>query len=413
MGVVTPLGNSTEEFWCRLCNGECGIGHITHFDATPYQTRIAAEVHALSIPPQIETARPKRIARFALLALIAAIEAWQQSGLERVELDPYQIGVLVGSSHGGEESLITGLTHILHEEYQEVSPRMISRMLSNMAAVQIARQFELHGPCYSLNTACATGAQAIGEAAEIIRRGDATVMFCGGADACITPLTLAGDEVSRALSSYNEEPQRACRPFDISRSGFVLGEGAGVLILEEYEHARMRGATIYAELLGYGSTIDAFHETRPQQEGIHLAQAMRLALRKTGIEAPDIDAVFAHAPGTVLGDRAEAAALTQVFGETLPQTPIVALKAALGHMLGAAGAVQAIAAVKSLVTQTLPPTLNVEQLDPACQHLRIFPTTRSYAMRNVLSNASGFGGHNVALIFLAGEPIGAIGDNKI
>jgi 3-oxoacyl-[acyl-carrier-protein] synthase II len=398
MGAVTPLGNSVEEFWSRLCDGECGIGPITQFDATPYQTRIAAEVRALSIPAQIEPTQLKRMARFALLALIAALEAWQQSGLEHIELDPYQIGVLVGSSHGGEESLITGLTHILHEEYQAVSPRMISRMLSNMAAVQIARQFELHGPCYSLNTACATGAQAIGEAAEIIRRGDATAMLCGGADACITPLTLVGDEVSRALSPYNDEPQQACRPFGISRAGFVLGEGAGVLMLEDYEHACARKATIYAEIVGYGSTIDAFHETRPQHQGTHLAQAMRQALCKAELTAPDIDAIFAHAPGTILGDQAEANALTQIFHQHLPLIPTIALKAALGHTLGAAGAIQAIAAIQTLTTQTLPPTLNIEQLDPACGHLQILPTASYCSMRNILSNASGFGGHNVSLI---------------
>src|SRR5690348_4720982 len=243
MGAVTPLGNCVPDFWRRLCAGECAIDTITHFDATAYPVRIAAEVRNLTLPPLISTDQLKRMARFALLALVAAVEAWQQSGLAAAELDPYQIGVLVGSSHGGEEALIEGLTHILRGEPHAVSPRMISRSLSNMAAVQISRLFQLHGPCYSLSTACATGAQAIGEASEIIRRGDATAMLCGGAEACITPLTLVGDQVARALSTHNAEPQRACRPFDRARDGFVLGEGAGILVLEDYEHAQARGAT--------------------------------------------------------------------------------------------------------------------------------------------------------------------------
>jgi 3-oxoacyl-[acyl-carrier-protein] synthase II len=398
MGAVTPLGNNVEEFWRRLCAGECGIDTITHFDASPYPVRIAAEVRNLAIPAQIGPSSLKRLARFALLALIAALEAWQQSGLAHTKIDPYQIGVLVGSTHGGEECLIEGLTHILRGEPRAVSPRMISRMLSNMAAVHIARQFQLHGPSYALASACASGAQAIGEAAEIIRRGDATAMLCGGAEACITPLTLVGDQASRALSTRNNEPQKSCRPFDLSRDGFVLGEGAGILVLEEHEHAQARGATIYAEIAGYGSTIDAFHETRPDQEGIHLAQAMRQALRKAEISPSDIDAIFAHATGTVQGDLAETAALTLVLGDTLPQIPVVALKAALGHALGAAGAIQVIAGVKALITQVLPPTLNVEERDPGCRDLRIVPTVCDSRMSWVLSNAAGFGGHNVALV---------------
>jgi 3-oxoacyl-[acyl-carrier-protein] synthase II len=401
MGAVTPLGNSVEEFWQRLCTGECGIDTITLFDATPYQTRIAAEVRKLAIPLQIEVSRRKHLARFALLGLAAAIEAWLQSGLAHAELDPYQVGVLVGSSHGGEECLLAGLTHILHNEPEQVSPRLISSMLSNMAAVHIACQFHLHGPSYGLGTACATGAQAIGEAAEIIHRGDAIAMLCGGAEACITPLTLVGDQRSRALSRRNEEPEKACRPFDLSRDGFVLGEGAGILVLEEYEHARRRGALIYAEVGGYSNTIDAFHETRPHQEGVHFAQAMRQALRKAQIEPSDVAAIFAHATGTLQGDRAEAAAMRLAFGETLPQIPVVALKAALGHTLGAAGALQVIAGIQALVTQMLPPTLNVEQLDPLCGQLRILSTTCPQPIQNVLSNATGFGGHNVSLILSA------------
>jgi 3-oxoacyl-[acyl-carrier-protein] synthase II len=404
MGAVTPLGNNVEEFWQRLCASECGIDTITHFDASPYQVRIAAEVRNLTPPPQIEASSLKRLARFALLALSAALEAWQQSGLAylQTQIDPYQIGVLVGSTHGGEECLIEGLGHILCGEPRAVSPRMISRMLGNMAAVHIARQFHLHGPSCALAAACASGAQAIGEAAEIIRRGDAIAMLCGGTEACLTPLTLVGDLASRALSTRNAEPQKACRPFDISRDGFVLGEGAGILVLEEYGHAQARGATIYAEIAGYGCTIDAFHETRPHQEGIHLAQAIRQALRKAELQPSELDAVFAHATGTPQGDLAETAALKLALGDALPQIPIVALKAAVGHALAAAGAIQVIAGVKALVTQVLPPTLNVEERDPGCGDLWIVPEACERRMRSVLLNASGFGGHNVGLVLERG-----------
>jgi 3-oxoacyl-[acyl-carrier-protein] synthase II len=398
MGAVTPLGNNVEEFWQHLCAGESGVGTITLFDATAYQTQTAAEVRNLVLPAQIAPSSLKRLARFALFALIAAIEAWQQSGLADVGLDPYQIGALVGSSHGGEEVLIEGLTHILQGEPRAVSPRMISRLLSNMAAVQIARQFQIHGPSYALGAACATGAIAIGEAAEIIRRGDAVAMFCGGAEACITPLTLAGDLVSRALATRQKEPKKACRPFDSARDGFVLGEGAGILILEEYEHAQARGATIYAEITGYGSTIDALHETRPDQEGLHFAQALRQAMKKAEITSTDVDAIFAHATGTMQGDLAEAAALKLALDDSLSHIPVVALKAALGHALGAAGAIQTIASIQSLLTQTLPPTLNVEQIDPACSQLRILPTASSAKLACVLCDAAGFGGHNVSLV---------------
>lgn len=398
MGAVTPLGNSTEVFWQRLCAGVCGVGPITHFDATPYQTQIAAEVHDLVIPLQIRPSHSKHMARFALLGLIAAIEAWQHAGLTDAMCDPYQMGVIVGSSHGGEECLIEGLDHILQNDQGKVSPRMISRMLSNMATVQIARQFGLHGPGYGTGAACATGLLAIGEAAEIIRRGDATVMLCGGAEACITPLTLVGDQVSHALSRRNREPEKACRPFDVTRDGFVLGEGAGILVLEEYEHACARNNLIYAEIGGYGNTMDAFHEAQPYQGGIHFAQAMRQALGKAQLNPSAIDVIFAHATGTVQGDRAEAAAMTRALGDALPQTPVVALKAALGHPLGASGALQVIAAIQALNTQMLPPTLNVEQLDPLCAPLQISSSAHSYPIKNVLANAVGFGGHNVSLV---------------
>lgn len=404
IGLLTPLGQNTEESWYHLCRGESGVDTIQLFDASTYQTQIAAEVCKFAIPSSLEGPRLKRLARFALFALIASLEAWQHAGLEGIALDPYRAGVVIGSSHGGEECLIDGLKHILAGEPQLVSPRMITRMLSNMAVAQVAQQFQLHGPGYALNSACATGAQAIGEAAEIIRRGDATVMLCGGAEACITPLTLVGDQVVRALSTRNDEPQRACRPFDRTRDGFVLGEGAGILVLEDYEHARARGATLYAEIAGYGNTTDALHEARPHPEGLHLAQAIRQACDKaclTGMDegSTNIDAIFAHATGTIRGDIAELTALRTAFGnERIANTPIVALKAALGHALGAAGAIQTALAVKALHTQTLPPTLNVEHVDPLCAPLRILHHTTPYPLHCILSNAAGFGGHNVALL---------------
>lgn len=403
LGAVTPLGASVDSFWTNLCAGRSGVGPISLFDAAAFRTRIAAEVRDLVLPEAISAKQARRMDRFALFGLVAALEAWQDSGLAAHGLDPYEVGVLIGSSHGGEHALVAEMDTILHGDPRRVSPRFIPRMLSNMAAVQVGIHLGLRGPSFTIGSACATGAHAIGEAAEIIRRGDATVMLCGGAEACITPLTLAGDQAAGALSGRNDEPERASRPFDAGRDGFVLGEGAGVLVLEEREHALEREAPIYAELAAYATTSDALHETQPAATGVHAARAMTRALAKATLSASDIDAIFAHATSTVVGDRAEVQALRLALGADLEHIPVTAIKSALGHPLAAAGAIQAIAATKALQTRMLPPIINLEQPDPDCSLKFVINAAQSVALTHVISNSFGFGGHNVSLLFTCYE----------
>lgn len=404
LGAVTPLGNTVEDFWENLCAGRSGVGPISIFDASKFRTRIAAEVRDFVPPAAIGERRARRMDRFALFALTAALEAWQDSFLSRSTVDPYSAGVLIGSSHGGEGTLLGEAADVLSGNAHAVSPWLIPRMLSNMAAAQVAIHLGLRGPSFTIASACATGAHAIGEAAEIIRRGDAEAMLCGGAEACITPLTLAGDQAAGALSCRNEAPHQASRPFDTARDGFVLGEGAGVLVLEEREHALARKASIYAEVVGYGSTTDAMHETRPDPSGTSAARAIQHALEKAGCTPQELDGIFAHATGTVVGDRAEAQALSVALGESLEHIPATAIKSAVGHLLGASGAVQAVAAVKALQSQTLPPTRNLDSLDPECSLNIVVGEAQPMPMRILLSTAFGFGGHNAALVFQGEDP---------
>lgn len=403
LGAVTPLGTTVASFWANLCAGRSGVGHISLFDTAAFRTQIAAEVRDLELSPAISAKQVRRMDRFALFALVAALEAWDHARLPASDIDPYEVGVLIGSSHGGEPALIAEIDTIIRGDLRRVSPRLIPRLLSNMAAVQVGIHLGLRGPSFTLGSACATGAHSIGEAAEIIRRGDATVMLCGGAEACITPLTLAGDQAAGALSCRNEEPERASRPFDAERDGFVLGEGAGVLVLEAYEHALQRGAPIYAELTAYATTSDALHETHPDASGTHAARAMTKALGKADFTALDIDAVFAHATSTVVGDRAEVQALVHALGEAARRVPVTAIKSAMGHPLAAAGALQAVAVVQALQTQMLPPIINLDHPDPECQLRFVVNGAQSTRLRHVLSNSFGFGGHNVALIFSHAE----------
>ncbi|MFP4435725.1 MAG: beta-ketoacyl-ACP synthase II [Chloroflexaceae bacterium] len=399
LGAVTPLGNTVASFWANLCAGRSGVGRISLFDAAAFRTQIAAEVRDLELPPNISAKQARRMDRFALFALVAALEAWQHAGLSSITVDPYEVGVLIGSSHGGEHALMAEIDTIMHGDLRRVSPRLIPRLLSNMAAVQVGIHLGLRGPSFTLGSACATGAHSIGEAAEIIRRGDATLMLCGGAEACITPLTVAGDQAAGALSCHNANPDQASRPFDADRDGFVLGEGAGVLVLEAYAHARQRGAPIYAELGAYATTADALHETHPDATGTHAARAITRALGKADLAPRNIDAVFAHATSTRVGDRAEVQALLQALGDTAHQVPVTAIKAAMGHPLAAAGALQAVAVIQALQTQMLPPIINLEQPDPECRLTFVVNAAQPTPLTHILSNSFGFGGHNVALIF--------------
>ena len=396
LGAVTPLGCGAALFWDRLRAGRSGVGPITLFDAGAFPVRIAGEVKGFAPPAEIDRKRARRLDRYALFGVAAALEAWRDAGIEAH--DPFRSGVVLGSSHGGENTLLQAAAALGPRPGPKASsPLVIPRMLGNMAAAQAAMLLDLRGPGFALGSACATGGHALGEAAEIIRRGDAEVMVAGAAEACITPLTLAGDHALGALSRRNAEPRRACRPFDRGRDGFVIAEGAGILVLEERDHARRRGARVYAGLAGYGATTDAMHETRPDPEGAGAARAIARALEKAETRPAEVGAVFAHAAGTRSGDAAEARALAASLGEALGAIPVTAVKSMTGHMFAASGAAQAVAAVKAVESGAVPPTINCEDLDAT--GLRVRGELLRRPLARVLSNSFGFGGHNAALLF--------------
>ena len=399
LGAVTPLGSGAARFWDRLCAGQSGVRPITLFDAGAFPVRIAGEVAGFRLPAEIDRKRLRRLDRYALFGVAAALQAWGDAGVE--DHDPWQAGIVLGSSHGGESTALEAAAALgPRPAAKAASPLVIPRMLNNMAAAQAAMLLDLRGPGFALASACATGGHALGEAAEIIRRADAEVMVAGAAEACITPLTLAGDDALGALSRRNTEPRRACRPFDRDRDGFVIAEGAAALVLEEREHARSRGARVYAELSGYGATTDGVHETRPDPTGAAAARAITRALEKSGAGPREVGAVFAHAAGTRAGDAAEARALGAALGEALDAIPVTAVKSMTGHMFAASGAAQAVAAVKAIEAGAVPPTINCDRIDVpgiACVPGEVLRKP----LPRVLSNSFGFGGHNAALLLSA------------
>lgn len=399
LGAITPVGHTAAAYWRSLCNGASGVAELQKFDTAAYATHIAGEVRDWDAATAIGERNARRLDRFSQFALAAAREAWRDAGFDASPPDPDATGVLIGTSHGGEETLLAEARNVFDGHIDRVSPWSVPRMLGNMAAAQVAIELGLHGPSFTIMSACATGNHAIGEAAEIILRGDASVMVCGATDACLTPVTLAGDQASGALSKRNEDPASASRPLDAQRDGFVLAEGAGVLVLEDGGHARARGATIYARLAGYGATADGYHQTRPSPSGAQAARAMQRAIASAGLTVSDIDAVLLHATSTAIGDVAEIEALRSVFGERLARLPLTATKSLTGHLTGAAGAVQAIAAVMAIREQQLPPTINLKTLDMPHALDVVTGAARNLALRNVLSNAFGFGGQNASLVF--------------
>jgi 3-oxoacyl-[acyl-carrier-protein] synthase II len=403
LGAVTPLGNSVPELWDGLKGGRSGVSPLSLFDASHLKTRIAAEVRNFQIPAQIKPKKAQRLDRSALFALTAALEAWQDANINNSQFDTLETGVIIGSSHGGETTALYEMKRLLESDQARVSPLLIPKILNNMASAQVAMLLGLQGPNFAVSSACATGSHAIGEAAELIKRGDAQIMLCGGTDACLTPLTFYGDEASGCLSTCNNAPAEASRPFDAQRDGFVLAEGAGVVLLEDLEHALMRHAHIYCELRGYAATSDASHETRPIADGTSAARAITRALLKAKLSPNNIDAIYAHATGTIAGDKAEVQALKLSLGDSVSYIPITAIKSMLGHMLGAAGAVQAIAAAKSLQEQIIPPTINYSVPDPDFNLTGLSQQARHVNLRNILSNSFGFGGHNACLILSSFE----------
>ncbi len=398
LGAVTPLGNDMRTTWDALVHARSGIGLITRFDASAFPCCIAGELKGFDPRQYLGPKEVRKTDPVIQYALAAALMALEDAGLSLTPSLALRTGVLIGSGRGGVTTAEKNMALFLSRGPKAVSPFYPPMSLVNMASGYVAMKLGAQGPCLAVSAACATGAHSLGEAMKIIQRGDADVMVAGGAEAALTPLILAGFCQARALSERNAEPTKASRPFDQDRDGFVLAEGAGVLVLEERAHALKRGARIYAELAGYGLSSDAYHYTRPAPDGAGPARAMRLALADAGMEPHAIDYINAHGTSTIPNDRIETLALKKAFGEHARKLAISSSKSMLGHMLGAAGAVEAAITCLALRDSILPPTLNLERRDPACDLDFVPNTARKKELHAALSNSLGFGGSNAALV---------------
>ncbi|PFD40620.1 beta-ketoacyl-ACP synthase II [Bacillus cereus] len=398
MGVVSPIGNDIKTFWNNLIKGESGIVNIDTFDVTNHKTKIAGIVQDFDADEVLGKKEARRLDRFSQFALAAAEQAWSDSKLDLDRIDVERLGVYVGSGIGGIETLIENVDALRQKGPRRVSPTLVPAIMSNAAAAQISIKWNAMGPSMSPVSACAIGNTSIGEAFRLIRSGEADVIFAGGTESAITDLSIASFGNATALSTRNDNPTKASRPFDGNRDGFVMSEGAGILILESLSHALHREAKIYAEVIGYGASSDAYHivATHPEGKGAYLA--MRSALKNANISPEEIDVISAHATSTKVGDISETMAIKQLFGKQAYQIPVTANKSMLGHMLGAAGGVEAIALAMSLKEGTVPPTINLENLDPLCDLDYVPSVARQVKINIGLSNSFGFGGHNAAIV---------------
>jgi 3-oxoacyl-[acyl-carrier-protein] synthase II len=398
LGAVTPLGNDWRSTWDAAVDGRSGIDFITAFDASAYPVRVAAEVKDFDPASIVGPKEARRLDRNVLLSLAAATEGWADVRLEGV-YEPARVGVLFGTAIGGIIGIVEAHDTLLERGPDRVSPYFIPSVLPDTASGQIALTLGLRGPNYAPVSACATGSTAVGEAAEVIRRGDADAILAGGAEACLTPVILAGFCAMRGLAAEDEYPPRASRPFEATRAGFVMGEGAGVLVLEELEAARARGAKIYAEVLGYGASNDAYHLATPDPESVGVAEMMRAALRRAGLEPESVGYINAHGTSTPLGDLAETRAIKDVFGDHAYNLAVSSTKSMHAHCFGAAGAVEAMMCVLALHDGVLPPTINYEVPDPECDLDYVPNESRRVQVEVALSNAMGLGGHNGCVLF--------------
>lgn len=413
LGAVTPVGLDVASTWEALVEGQGAAGPITAFDATGFPSRIAAEVHGFDAPGACDLS-PKdarRLDRFVLFGLAAAREAVADAGLPVPLPDGDRAGVYIGSGMGGLVTLGEQMETLRLRGPHRVSPFLVPMMICDMAAGQVSISLGARGPNLATVSACATGAHAIGEAAWAIRAGRADVMLAGGSEAVITPIAMAGFAAARALSTRNDDPRRASRPFDLERDGFVMGEGAAVLVLERADQARRRGARIYAEVAGYGASADAYHLTAPPEGGEGAVRCMRLALAGAGLRPEEVGYLNAHGTSTPLNDRSETAAIRAVFGESAARLPISSTKGAMGHLLGAAGSVEAVVAIKAIQEGLIPPTINYEHPDPDCDLDYTPNRARRTSVPSAMTNSFGFGGHNATLLFRApdgdhGSPAG-------
>jgi len=398
MGAVTPLGLGVEATWEGLRSGRSGISKISHFDASDFSSQIAGEVDEFNPADWLEPREVRHTDRFAQFAVAAAKMAVEDAGLDFEQTDRDRVGVLIGSGIGGTATWEQQHSVLMEKGPGRVSPFLIPMMILDMASGRVAMLFGVRGPNLGMATACATSAHAIGEAAEIIKRGDAEAMIAGGSEAAVSPLAVAGFCSMRALSRRNDEPPRASRPFDRDRDGFVMAEGAGVVVLEDLEHAKRRGARLHGEIIGYGTSGDAYHMTQPSPDGYGMALAMESALRDAKISPDDVDYVNTHGTATPSGDPAETLALKKVFGDRAGSIPCSSTKSMTGHLLGAAGAVELIACLLSIRDGVIAPTINLDTPDPECDLDYVALEARAQSVNLAMSNSFGFGGHNAILI---------------
>ena len=398
IGIVSPIGSTKETFTEGLRSGKSGVTNITHFDVSQYTTKISAYINDFNPETLINRKKAKHMARFTQLGVSASIMAMKDSGLDMTKEDRSRVGVVTGTGMGGLDIIEEEHTTLIQKGPKRVSPFLIPMIISNILPGEIAIEHGLTGPNYCVTSACASSNHAIGDAFRILQYGDADVMVTGGSEAAITPIGLAGFCNIRALSTRNDEPQKASRPFDKNRNGFIMGEGAAIIVLETLEHAQARNAHIYAELVGYGASDDAFHITAPSPEGETAAQAMRCAIKDAGISLEEVDYINAHGTSTEFNDKTETVAIKKVFGERAYKIPISSTKSMTGHLLGAAGACELVATVLSMNSGFIHPTINQETSDPECDLDYVPNVARNQQITCALSNSLGFGGHNAVLI---------------
>jgi len=399
IGAISPLGLDVESTWQSVVNGKSGIAPITRFDASHHETKFAAEVKGFDPQAALGRKDARRMDRFVQFAVVAAQQALADAKLEINDSNRDRIGSIIGTGIGGVGTLVSESETLREKGPRRISPFLIPMILPDTAPGQVAINFGIRGPNLAVTSACATGTNAVGEAYKMIQRGAADVMVCGGAESCIIGVVMAGFNAMTALSTRNDDPQRASRPFDKNRDGFVAGEGSAILMLESEAHAKARGARIYAEVLGYGLTNDAYHISAPAENGAGAAKCMKLALDDAGLQPEQIDYLNAHGTSTQLNDKSETAAVKTVFGEAAYNLSISSTKSMHGHLLGAAGAVEAVICVKALQHGIMPPTINYETPDPLCDLDYVPNAARPKPLRTVMSNSFGFGGHNASIIF--------------
>lgn len=399
LGIISPVGTGLEKFWTSMATGVSGIKRIKRFDPANFNTKIAGEVTDFEPTRYMDRKEARRMDRFTQFAVAASGMAIEDASLDLESEDRDRIGVILGSGTGGMETLEEQAKVLFEKGPGRVSPVFVPMMIANMGAGQVAIKYCLRGPNTTTVSACASSSNAIGDAFKMLQYGRADVMITGGAEAAVTPLAMAGFIQMKAMSTRNEEPEKASRPFDLGRDGFVIGEGSAILVLETLEHAQERGARIYAEIVGYGSTCDAYHMTAPDPEGHGAANSMKEALEDAGIELSEVDYINAHATATPLGDKAETLAIKKVFGAHAAKVAISSTKSMTGHLLGASGGLEAMVCILAIYYGIIPPTINYEQPDPDCDLDYVPNVARKAVVDVALSNSFGFGGHNATLVF--------------